>query len=97
MNFHSRDGRVHGFPYGHLLYFFCEANPDAEPNAPAERFLLSFSTHDVILLGWRLKMLVPLICAGRVASIHAAEARYSGLTRDTPFVCDITVQPPSRE
>ncbi len=99
MDFHCRDGRVHGFPYGHLLHFLHETNPDVElqPNAPAERFLLSFSTHDVILLGWKLKALVPLLCAGRLASIRAVEARYYGLTRNTPFVCEISAQVPPRE
>ncbi len=99
MDFHCRDGRIHGFPCGHLLHFLCEANPDAElqPNAPSERFRLSFSTHDVILLGWRLKALVPLLCTGRLASIHAVEARYYGLTRETPFVCEIKVEVPPRE
>lgn len=99
LDFHGRDGRVHGFPYGHLLHFLHEANPDAElqPNAPAEQFLLSFSTHDVILLGWRMKALISVLCLGRLASIHAIEARYYGLTKDTPFVCEITVQLPVRQ
>jgi len=97
MDFHCRDGRVHGFPCGHLLHFLHETNSEDLPNAPAERFLLSFSTRDVILFGWRLKRLVPLLCAGRLASVHAIEARYYGLTRETPFVCDIRVEVPPRE
>lgn len=99
VEFRCRDGRIHGFPYGHLLHFLHETNPDAEhqPNAPAERFLFSFSTHDVVFLGWRMKALVPLLCVGRLASVYAVEARYYGLTKDTPFVCEITVEAPQRE
>ena len=97
--FHGRDGHIHGFPYGHLLHFLHETNPDAEhqPNASAERFLFSFSTHDVILLGWQMKPPVPLLTAGRLASVHAVEARYYGLTRERPFVSEITVEEPPRK
>ena len=99
VDFHCRDGRVHGFPYNHLLRFLHEINPDAElqPNAPVERFLLSFSTHDVVLLGWSLKGLVPLLCVGQLASVHVAEVRYLAEAPNMPFVCNISMYPPSKE
>lgn len=99
VDFHSRDGRVHGFPYNHLLRFLHEINPDADrqPNAPAERFLLSFSTHDVVLLGWSLQGLVPLLCVGQLASVHAVEVRYLVVAESKPFVCDISIHPASQK
>lgn len=99
VEFHCHEGRVHGFPYSHLLYFRHEVNPDAElqPNAPAERFLISFSTHEVVLLGWCLHDLVSLLCAGQLASVHAVGIRYLAEAENTPFVCDISIHPPFKE
>lgn len=99
MEFHCRDGSVHGFPYTHLLHFRHEANPDAElqPNAPAERVVISYSTHEVVLLGWFLQSLVPLLCTGQLASVHASGIRYLAESDNTPFVCDIRINLPSKE
>lgn len=93
VEFHRQDGRIHGFPYGHLLHFLHEANPDAElqPNAPAERFVISYATHDVTLRGWRMQSLVPLLATGRLTAIKAVEARYFELTKNTPFICEISI------
>lgn len=98
VDFHCRDGRVHGFPYNHLLRFLHEINPDADrrPNAPAERFLFSFSTHDVVLLEWSLQGLVPLLCLGQLASVHAIEVRYLAATGNSPFVSDISIHSASQ-
>jgi hypothetical protein len=63
IDFHPLDARIYGFVYAHLLSYLAEKNPAAElqPDVPADRLTLAFSTHDVILLGWRLNTLVPLI------------------------------------
>jgi len=97
VEFHYRDGRVFGFPYHHLLSFVHESNPDADsqPNAPSDRVLLSFSTHDVVLLGWSLRGLVPLLCGGQLASVHVAEVRYLATAENTHFVSNISVHPAS--
>lgn len=99
LEFRCRDGRVHGFPYSHLLSFLHQTNPDAElqPNAPAERLLISFSTHDVVLLGWSLQNLVPLLCTGQLASVHVAEARYRATITNAPFVYDIDIRPAAQK
>lgn len=97
VEFSGRDGRIFGIPYSHLLNFLHETNPDSElqPNAPTERVRLSFATHDVILLGWSLRELVPLLCAGQLASVHAVEARYLAAAENSAFVCDISITPAS--
>jgi hypothetical protein len=63
IDFHPLDGRIYGSVYAHLLSYLAEKNPAAElqPDVPADRLTLAFSTHDVVLLGWRLNTLVPLI------------------------------------
>lgn len=90
---HGHNGAVYGFPYGHLLHFDHARNPDTElqPHAPTERLVCTFSSHDLILLGWHMKPLVQLLGSGRLATIHLRDARYRGLNPDTPFVCECTV------
>ena len=94
VDFAPLDGRVHGFPYAHLLSYLYEKNPDAtlQPDAPPDRFSIWFSTHDVVLTGWRLSGLAPLLREGKVASIVAVEARYYGLSTSGPFVSAIRVK-----
>ncbi len=40
IEFHDRQGQIHGFPSGHLLNYLSERNPgsDTIPNAPTDRF-----------------------------------------------------------
>jgi hypothetical protein len=47
IDFHPLDGRIYGFVYAHLLSYLAEKNPAAElqPDAPADRLSLAFSTH----------------------------------------------------
>lgn len=94
VQFHHRDGTVYGFPYAHLLNFHCHANPDVErqPHAPPQIFLLTFSTHEVSLLGWQLKTLVPALSSGKLASLHALDARYQGLAPTKPFISDMHIR-----
>jgi hypothetical protein len=99
VDFTLADGRVHGFPYAHLLSYLYEKNPDAalHPDAPPDRFSLWFSTHDVVIFGWRLSALAPLLQQGRLASIVAVETRYYGLSNSEPFVSDIRVTAAQKE
>jgi hypothetical protein len=93
LDFTPRDGRVHGFPYAHLLSYLYEKNPDAtlQPDAPPDRFSICFSTHDVVMTGWRLSGLAPLLRQGKLASVLAVEARYYGLSTSGPYVAEIRV------
>jgi hypothetical protein len=93
VDFALRDGRVHGFPYAHLLSYLAEKNPEAalHSDAPPDRFSLWFSTHDVTLIGWRLSGLAPLLRQGKLASVMAVDARYYELSTG-PFVAEIRVK-----
>ncbi|MEQ1853983.1 MAG: hypothetical protein ABMA01_20620 [Chthoniobacteraceae bacterium] len=95
LDFLARDGRIHGFPYSQLTNYQIDSNPALErrSDAPAERLTLLFSTHDVILTGWRLHALRPLLHSARLAALRAADLRYAHVARNKPFIAEITVNP----
>ena len=83
-----------------MLNYLSEKNPDADlqPDVPADRFSFWFSTHDVVLVGWRLSALVPLLRHGRIASIVALDSRYYALAEPkAAFISDIIVCPAQKE
>ena len=99
LDFHDSAGRVWGFPYGHLLNYQLEKNPDAELDvaAPPDRLALSFSTHDVILLGWRLTQVLDPLGRARIASLIARLPRYANLEKEKAFVSSIIVKPAQKD
>ena len=96
LDFHSRDGRIHGFPYSQLINYLLEPNPELQhgKDAPPDRMTLSFSTHDVIVTGWRLLALRPLLLSAKLAALCAAGTRYTNVARTKPFVAEISVKKP---
>ena len=97
LDFLSRDGRIHGFPYSQLVNYLFDPNPELSrgKDHPPERLTLSFSTHDVVVTGWRLIALRPLLHSARLAALCAADPRYANVARTKPFVGEITVMPAS--
>jgi hypothetical protein len=95
LDFLTREGRIHGFPYSQLTNYQFDPNPALERrnDAPPERLILQFSSHDVILTGWRLHALRPLLHSARLASLRAADLRYTHVARNKPFIAEITVNP----
>jgi hypothetical protein len=95
LDFLTRDGRIHGFPYSQLTTYQIDPNPALErrSDAPPERLTLLFSTHDVILTGWRLHALRPLLHSAKLAALCAADPRYAHVARNKPFIAEITVNP----
>jgi hypothetical protein len=95
LDFLTRDGRIFGFSYSQLTNYQLVPNPTLErrSDAPPERLTLLFSTHDVILTGWRLHALRPLLHSARLAALRAADPRYAQMIRNKPFIEEINVQP----
>jgi hypothetical protein len=93
IEFIARDGRIHGFPYSQLVNYLLDANPAAEGSgdAPPERLTFQFSSHDVVITGWRLNDLRPLLHAAKIATIFAADSRYRNLTPRSTFISEIVV------
>ena len=97
LDFLARDGRIHGFPYSQLVNYILDANPEIQhrKDAPPERLTFSFSTHDVVVTGWRLTALRPLLQSAKLAALCAAAPRYANVARTKPFIAEITVKPVS--
>lgn len=91
----SSDGRLHGFPYYHLANYRLEPNPALErtAGAPPERLALSFSTHEVVILGRQLDSLRNLISKTAGITVKPLESRYENLDPKECFVSEITVSP----
>ena len=95
IDFFTGDKRVYGFPYHHLINYVMDANPDLDRNrdAPPERLALAFSSHDVVVLGWRLQVLLKFFHDAKITTIRAFDARYANLGEGLPFIAEIVVTP----
>ena len=95
IDFFTSDKRVYGFPYHHLINYVMDANPDLDRNrdAPPERLALAFSSHDVVVLGWRLQGVLKHFHDAKITAIRAYDVRYADLGDVMPFVAEIMVTP----
>ena len=98
IEFHLDEERRHGFHTSQLIDYTLGPNPDGDKdkNAPPQTLTLSFSTADVVILGWRLGRLTDLIRDNDLATVHVMSKRYGDLDRARPFVASITITPISR-
>jgi hypothetical protein len=94
IEFIASDGRAYGFPLAHLVNYVLEANPesDGDKDAPPDRLTFYFSSHDVVLLGWRLTRLTAALRKERLPNITTAEQRYAGMAAKEPLVSRIKVK-----
>lgn len=94
IDFRDATGRVYGFPYAHLLHYFLEKNPASahDPNVPPDRMVLSFSTHDVTLLGWRLSNVLLWLGLARISSIIVRDTRFANMDKEKAYISEISVK-----
>ena len=81
--------------YSQLINYVLEANPALQSNrdAPPERLTIGFSSHDVVVLGWRIRALTTLLHDAKVGTIRTIDVRYGNLSNVEPFIAEITVTP----
>ena len=84
-----------GFHTSQLIDYTVEPNPNAsdDRNAPQQKFTLSFSTADVVILGWRLETLAKRLCENELAVVRIQPRRYADLDRFKTFVASIKITP----
>jgi hypothetical protein len=95
IDFFTGDKRVYGFPYHHLINYVLDANPNLDRNhdAPPERLTLAFSSHDAVVLGWRLQGLLQFLHDAKISTVRSFDARYANLGDVMPFIAEIIVTP----
>lgn len=85
----------HGFHTSQLIDYTIEPNPDArdDRDAPPQKFALTFSTADVVILGWRLETLARKLCENELAMVRILPKRYAYVDRFKTFVASIKITP----
>jgi len=98
IEFHLDEERRRGFHTSQLIDYTLEPNPNQgeDQNAPPQKLTLTFSTADVVILGWRLGRLADLLRENNLATIHVLSKRYADLDRARAFVVSIIITPISR-
>ena len=83
----------HGFHTSQLIDYTLEPNPGAgdDKAVPQQKLALSFSTADVVILGWRLGRLADLLRENDLATVHVLAERYADLDRSRPCVASIII------
>jgi hypothetical protein len=84
-----------GFHTSQLIGYNIEPNPDAcdDPNAPTQKFVLAFSTADVVVLGWRLETLAQKLCENELVTVRILPKCYAHVDRYKTFVASIKITP----
>jgi hypothetical protein len=95
IEFHLDEHHCHGFHAGQLIDYTLEPNQDAEEgkNAPPQKLAITFSTADVVILGWRLSRLSDLLQENNLATVHVLPKRNGEIDRRAPFVASIKITP----
>ena len=82
---------MRGFPTSQLIEYTLEPNTadSDDTKAPPEKLTFSFSTADVIVLGWRLDRITSYLRDNRVGGIGVLSKRYADMERGKPYVAFI--------
>ena len=98
IEFHLDEERRRGFHTTQLIDYTLEPNPNQgeDQNAPPQKLTLTFSTADVVILGWRLGRLADLLRENNLATVHVLSKRYADLAPTRPFVASIIITPIDR-
>ena len=93
--FYLADHRRQAFSASQFIGYTLDTNPDAEDdkNAPPQKLSLTFSTADVVILGWRLDGLADRLDENKLAAVCILPKRYAELERNAAFVSAIIITP----
>ena len=95
IEFHLDEHRRRGFNSSQLITFALDPNPDGEDdkNLPPQKLSLTFSTADVVVLGWRLGLIADYLRDNKLSAIGILPKRYAELDRNAVFISGITITP----
>jgi hypothetical protein len=88
----DKDNR-HGFHTSQLIDYTIGPNPDVhdDRDTPPQKFMLAFSTADVVILGWRLEYLATRLCENELATVRVLPKCCENLDRVKSFVASIKI------
>ena len=95
IEFHLDEHHRQAFNASQLIAYALAPNPDAEDDQslPPQKLSLTFSTADVVILGWRLGLITDYLRDNRLSAVCILPKRYAELERTTGFVSAITITP----
>ena len=95
IEFHLDEHRRRGFNASQLIAFNLDPNPDAanDKNQPPQKLSLTFSTADVVVLGWRLGLVADYLRDNKLLAVGIQPKRYAELENNSAFVSIITITP----
>jgi hypothetical protein len=95
IEFHEDKHHRRGFHSSQLIDYTLEPNSEAgdDKDAPPQKLSLTFSTADVVVLGWRLGLLADKLRENKLAAIGVLPKRYAELERTPVFVSSIVITP----
>ena len=95
IEFHLDEHHRQAFNAGQLIAYALTPNPDAEDDQslPPQKLSLTFSTADVVILGWRLGLIADYLRDNRLSSVCILPRRYAELDRCVSYVSNITITP----
>jgi hypothetical protein len=80
-----------GFSSSLLQRYKLEANTGRSADDPPQRLTLAFSTDDVVIYGWNLKLLREHVRDQKLSSVSALSGRYAGAKAEEPWVSKIEI------
>jgi len=89
LRFITSDGYQFGFPFSQLLQFVLEPHSDPEG---LQQLLLSFSSYDVKLSGFRLHLLCDQLDQGLALRVQVDDTRFANDDPSKAFVAEISVK-----
>ena len=83
------------FNVSQLIECSLDPNPDAadDKNAPPQKISFTFSTADVVIVGWRLGLLFDCLRDNRLSAVAIHPKRYAELERAPVYITYITITP----
>jgi hypothetical protein len=93
VDFVGQDGHCHSFPLAQIVHCVLEKNPalQKQTDSSPDRLAIAFPTHDVVVLGWNLKLVRDALDLRRAAVVRARNVRYAEIEDKQAFVTEIIV------
>jgi hypothetical protein len=94
IEFHLDRNHRRGFNVSQLIDYSLDPNPEAETdrNEPPQKLSITFSTADVVILGWRLDFLANKLRDNSLMAVGLLPKRYAELERNPVFVSAIKIE-----